>query len=280
MTESRCGAALPGTAGGRQGPERGSQPGPLDRTEPRHFPPVTLPTRRHGDTHHADGTGPAPRSRANPPPARPIPGTLPAGKAAAPPRASPIPAAAAAAVPAAGRAQGAGGGRGAGGGGAEAAGAPGIRRQLPGPALAAAAANFGRESRSVPPFTGAQRRGGDGKGSAGNLPPLPSRCLRGARPGAATGPRPRGRCVPSRSPAAATLRRGARSPVSAAGARSPAAAAARGRGAGEMQVGGGPDPRRRGGRRREEAGGREVFRRVVLRGNPGPSRPVPGRTPA
>lgn len=89
---------------------------------------------------------------------------------------------------------GAGGGRGAGGGGAEAAGAPGIRRHLPGPALAAA--NFGRESPSEPPIS---QPSAAGEGSAGSRPPLPSRCRRGLS--AARGPRSRGRCVPKRSPA-------------------------------------------------------------------------------
>lgn len=63
---------------------------------------------------------------------------------------------------------------------------PGTRRcrQLrPGVALGAAAA-------------GAQRRRGHGEGSAGSVPPLPSRSRRGARPGAATGRRPPGQVRP------------------------------------------------------------------------------------
>lgn len=114
---------------------------------------------------------------------------------------------------------------------------------------------------------GAQRRRGDGESSAGSLPLLPSRCRRGARPGAATGPRPPGQVRPLAVSGGRDAAEGGAEPRARCGrpltcccrpgTRRPGDAGRRS-----------PGPRRRG----EEAGGREVFRRAGRRGSPGPSR--------
>lgn len=249
------------------GAARGVSSGPLCRPGPRRFPPSPCPPAGTGfpRRRRARTSPPRPPRRGRPP--RPLQRAPSRRRRRCPRRGGR-------------RARGAGAGRGeAGRRRPEPPGSAGTSRARHSPPPPTSAG-----SRSpVPPFPEPKRRRGDGEGSAGSLSPRsPLAAGGGLGQARRRGRGPRGRCVPSRSPAAATPHRGARSPVPAAAARSPAAAAAaRVRGAREMQVGGGPGPRRRGGRRRrgEEAGGREAFRRAGRRGFPGPSRPGAGRLP-